>query len=107
MTIEHDVRSLDLAPGGRYRIEWAEQEMPVLRSIRERFAREKPLQGARIVFGDGDAARRAYMPAARNGVVELVELAFPGSSQPGLLGNYLELLGEWRVRLGMQHQSPD
>ena len=66
-----------------------------------------PLQGARIVFGDGDAARRAYMPAARNGVVELVELAFPGSSQPGLLGNYLELLGEWRARLGMQQESPD
>lgn len=59
-----------------------------------------PLQGARIVPGDGDAARRAYLPAARNGVVELVELAFPGSSQPGLLGNYEELLGEWRVRLG-------
>ena len=66
-----------------------------------------PLQGARIVLGDGDAARRVYLPAARNGVVELVELAFPGSSQPGLLGNYKELLGEWRVRLGMQQVSPD
>jgi len=48
MTIEHDVKSLDLAPGGRYRIDWAEQEMPVLRAIRERFAREKPLQGVRV-----------------------------------------------------------
>ncbi len=48
MTVEHDVKSLDLAPGGRYRIEWAEQEMPVLRAIRERFAREKPLQGIRV-----------------------------------------------------------
>src|SRR5262245_117631 len=48
MTVEHDVKSLDLAPGGRYRIEWAEQEMPVLRSIRERFAAEKPLQGIRV-----------------------------------------------------------
>ncbi len=48
MTVEHDVKSLDLAPGGRYRIEWAEQEMPVLRSIRERFEREKPLQGMRV-----------------------------------------------------------
>jgi WD40 repeat protein len=66
-----------------------------------------PLQGARIVHGDADAARRVYMPAARNGVVELVELAFPGSSQPGLLGNYEELLGEWRKRLGVQPVSPD
>jgi adenosylhomocysteinase len=48
MTVEHDVKNLDLAPGGRYRIEWAEQEMPVLRAIRERFAREKPLQGIRV-----------------------------------------------------------
>jgi adenosylhomocysteinase len=48
MTVEHDVKSLDQAPGGRYRIEWAEQEMPVLRSIRERFQKEKPLQGLRI-----------------------------------------------------------
>ena len=48
MTVEHDVKSLDLATGGRYRIEWAEQEMPVLRSIRERFEREKPLAGVRV-----------------------------------------------------------
>jgi adenosylhomocysteinase len=48
MTVEHDVKNLDLAPGGRYRIEWAEQEMPVLRAIRERFARERPLDGIRV-----------------------------------------------------------
>ena len=48
MTVEHDVKSLDLAMGGRYRIEWAEREMPVLRAIRERFAVEKPLAGLRI-----------------------------------------------------------
>lgn len=66
-----------------------------------------PLQGASIVYGQGDAARRVYLPAARNGVVELVELAFPGSSQPGLLGNYEELLDEWGVRLGMQQVVGD
>jgi adenosylhomocysteinase len=43
----YDVRDLDLAEGGRLRIEWAEREMPVLRSIRERFMKEKPLQGIR------------------------------------------------------------
>jgi adenosylhomocysteinase len=43
----YDVRDLGLAEGGRLRIEWAEREMPVLRSIRERFKREKPLQGIR------------------------------------------------------------
>jgi len=48
MTIQYDVKNLDLAPGGRYRIEWAEREMPVLRLIRERFAKDKPLKGMRI-----------------------------------------------------------
>jgi adenosylhomocysteinase len=48
MSIEFDVKSLDFATGGRYRIDWAEQEMPVLRAIRERFEREKPLAGVRI-----------------------------------------------------------
>jgi adenosylhomocysteinase len=48
MTKDHDIKDLDLAPAGRLRIEWAEREMPVLRLIRERFAREKPLKGVRL-----------------------------------------------------------
>ncbi|MGZ6295893.1 MAG: adenosylhomocysteinase [Candidatus Limnocylindrales bacterium] len=44
----HDVTDLGLAPEGRRRIEWAEREMPVLRLILERFARERPLAGVRI-----------------------------------------------------------
>ncbi len=43
-----DVKDISLAEGGRRRIEWAEREMPVLRLIRERFAKERPLQGVRI-----------------------------------------------------------
>ncbi len=46
--MDYDVKDLNLAEGGRRRIEWAERDMPVLRSIRERFEREKPLQGVRI-----------------------------------------------------------
>ena len=44
----HDVTDLGLAGEGVRRVEWAEREMPVLRSIRERFAREQPLRGIRI-----------------------------------------------------------
>ena len=44
----HDVTDLGLAPEGVRRIEWAEREMPVLRLIRERFERERPLEGLRI-----------------------------------------------------------
>lgn len=44
----YDVKDMNLAEGGRRRIEWAEREMPVLRLIKERFSRERPLQGLRI-----------------------------------------------------------
>jgi adenosylhomocysteinase len=44
----YDVKDIKLAEGGRRRIEWAEREMPVLRLIRERFAKERPLNGMRI-----------------------------------------------------------
>ncbi|MBV6397401.1 MAG: Adenosylhomocysteinase [Anaerolineales bacterium] len=43
-----DIKDLSLAEGGRRRIDWAEREMPVLRQIRERFAKEKPLKGLRL-----------------------------------------------------------
>ena len=45
---KYDVKNMDLAEGGRRRIEWAEREMPVLRSIRERFERERPFEGIRM-----------------------------------------------------------
>ena len=45
---KYDVKNMDLAEGGRRRIEWAEREMPVLRSIRERFAKERPFEGIRM-----------------------------------------------------------
>jgi len=44
----HDIKNERLSEGGRRRIEWAEQEMPVLRIIRERFAKEQPLKGLRV-----------------------------------------------------------
>ena len=45
---EHDVKNIALAAEGRLKIEWAEQSMPVLRQVRERFAREQPLKGLRL-----------------------------------------------------------
>ncbi len=46
--VDHDIRDPGLAAAGRLRIEWAEQAMPVLRQVRERFAREQPLKGIRL-----------------------------------------------------------
>lgn len=47
--VECDIKNPALAPDGKRRIEWAEREMPVLRLIRERFEREKPLSGIRLL----------------------------------------------------------
>ena len=47
--LKHEVKDLSLAPLGRQRIEWAGREMPVLRQIQDRFAKERPLEGIRLV----------------------------------------------------------
>ncbi len=44
----YDVKDMALAETGRQRIAWAGREMPVVRMIKERFAKEKPLKGIRI-----------------------------------------------------------
>jgi len=44
----YDIRDAKLAPEGVQRIEWADRQMPVLRLIRDRFEREKPLKGLRL-----------------------------------------------------------
>jgi adenosylhomocysteinase len=48
MIKSYDVKDIELAEAGRKRIEWAEKEMPVLRLIRERFEKERPLEGLRL-----------------------------------------------------------
>src|SRR5262245_24943119 len=47
-TTKMDVKDLTLAAAGERRIEWAGNHMPVLASIRKRFAKEKPLKGERL-----------------------------------------------------------
>ena len=44
----YDIKDSSQAEGGRRRMDWAEREMPVLRQIRERFKKEKPLKGLRV-----------------------------------------------------------
>jgi adenosylhomocysteinase len=46
--MKYDVADLKLAPGGKKRILWADNDMPVLAAIRERFAKTKPLKGMNV-----------------------------------------------------------
>jgi len=48
MAIKRDIKNIKLAKEGKDKIEWAEKSMPVLRLIRERFKKEKPLKGVNI-----------------------------------------------------------
>jgi adenosylhomocysteinase len=48
MAEPYDIRDKALAEGGRRKIEWSEEEMPVLRQIQERFKKERPLRGVRV-----------------------------------------------------------
>ena len=44
----YDILDLNLAEGGRRRMDWAAREMPVLQSIEERFRKERPFEGIRM-----------------------------------------------------------
>ena len=46
--MKYDIKDIKLAKEGKLRIEWAERNMPVLRSIQARFEKEKPLKGLRL-----------------------------------------------------------
>ena len=69
----------------------------------------RPIGSAGLVLGNGSGqpsiVSRIYLPAARNGYIELVELNFAGASTPGLFGNKDELLSEWRNRISAGHRE--
>ena len=46
--MQYDVKDLALTAEGKRRIEWADNDMPVLREIRKRFEKEKPLAGKKM-----------------------------------------------------------
>lgn len=62
--LKHEVKDINLASSGKQRIEWAGREMPVLRQIKERFAKEKPLEGIRLVACCHVTAETAHLAIA-------------------------------------------
>jgi adenosylhomocysteinase len=94
--VEYDVKNIDLAPAGKRRIEWAEREMPVLRLIRERFAKEKPLSGVRMVACAHVTTETANLVRAlQAGGAEAVLIASnPLSTQDDVAAS---LVADWNV----------
>ena len=46
--MNYDIKNIELAPEGKKRIEWADNDMPVLKLVREKFEKEKPLAGKKM-----------------------------------------------------------
>ncbi len=61
---KYEVKDLSLAPKGKQRIEWAGREMPVLKQIKERFAKEKPFAGIRLVACSHVTTETAHLAIA-------------------------------------------
>ncbi|MBA3264126.1 MAG: adenosylhomocysteinase [Thermoleophilaceae bacterium] len=113
-----EILDLALAPAGRARVEWAEGQMPVLRSIRERFAADHPLEGAKVaaclhvtaetaslmhalVAGGAEAALCSANPlTVQDGVAAaLVEQGIPVQATRGedaeMYAKHVGALAEW------------
>ena len=67
-----DVKDMRLAREGRQRIEWADHNMPVLRAIRARFAKERPLEDIAVLgFSRSAPPRRADLQRGDEAGIEI------------------------------------
>jgi adenosylhomocysteinase len=58
---DYTVKDINLAPGGRLKIDWVRAHMPVLSQIREEFEREQPFAGVRVAMSIHLEAKTAYL----------------------------------------------
>ncbi len=93
--IKSDVKDKSLAALGKQRIEWAGREMPVLRQIQERFAKEKPLSGIKLAACCHVTTETAHLAIAlKNGGADAVLIASnPLSTQDDVAASLVEDYG--------------
>ena len=58
---DYVVRDINLAPGGRLKIDWVRAHMPVLNAIREEFERDRPFEGIHVALSIHLEAKTAYL----------------------------------------------
>ena len=56
-----EIRDINLAPSGERKIEWVKSNMPLLRSLEERFSKELPFKGLRVALSIHLEAKTAYL----------------------------------------------
>ncbi len=59
--MSYDIRDLSLAPSGHHKIDWVRKNCPLLRSLEEDFAKERPFEGKRIALSIHLEAKTAYL----------------------------------------------
>ena len=59
--MESQIRNKELWPDGQLKIEWVEQNMPLLRGLKRRFAEEQPFKGLKIALSVHLEAKTAYL----------------------------------------------
>ena len=80
--ITSDIANIELADAGLKRIEWARTHMPIMRSITERFAKEKPFEGMKIAIClHVEAKTGVWLEALGAGGAEIFITGSPGSTQ--------------------------
>src|SRR6478735_8364193 len=96
LSMQYDIKDINLAPQGKQRIEWADREMPVLRLIRERFGEEKPLEGVKLVACAHITTETANLARAlQAGGAEAVLIASnPLSTQDDVAAS---LVSDWNI----------
>ena len=57
----YNIKDINLAPSGEHKIEWVRRNMPILRSIQERFEKEKPFAGFKVALSIHLEAKTAYL----------------------------------------------
>ena len=94
--VKHEVKDISLASVGKQRVEWAGREMPVLRQIRDRFAREKPLEGIRLTACCHVTAETANLAIAlqAGGADALLIASNPLSTQDEVAAS---LVADWGI----------
>src|SRR6266705_2119552 len=95
---DHDVKDLALGPTGKLKIEWAEQFMPVLRQVRERFAKEQPLKGVRL---------GACLPVTTETAVLMMTLKAGGAQVALCASNPLSTQDDTAAALVKEYGIPD
>jgi adenosylhomocysteinase len=74
--LNYEIKDINLAEKGKQRIEWAGREMPVLKQIQERFAKEKPFAGIRLIACCHVTTETAHLAIAlKNGGADALLIA--------------------------------